>query len=82
MIAATDAFCLIDIYRFLCGHSSLSAYVQSFRGKKPRRLDAIVNRQIEKNVHDSDDMTVDTTTTSTTSFQVGYTEHVQHAEQH
>ncbi|UJR27400.1 hypothetical protein I4U23_008690 [Adineta vaga] len=51
--AATDAFCLLDVYKFLSNHFQSSDYLKSFRGKKPKNLDSTVARQIDENFQDS-----------------------------
>ncbi|CAF0758925.1 unnamed protein product [Adineta ricciae] len=53
LYAATDAYCLLDVYKFIANHFRSSDYLQSFRGKKPKNLASAVARQIDENFHET-----------------------------
>ena len=46
---ATDAYCLLEIYKFLSNCFQSTDYLQLFRGKKPKKLDSTIARQIDEN---------------------------------
>jgi len=50
-----DAFCLIDVYRFLLRSYPSSNYIQSYRGRKPKKLDSTIARQIDINLVDANE---------------------------
>lgn len=52
-ILATDAYCLLDVYKFIASHFQSSDYLQSFRGKRPKNLASAVARQIDENFHET-----------------------------
>ncbi len=52
LFQATDAYCLLDIYNLLCSCYTAD-YIQSFRGKKPKKLDSAIVRQIDENFADT-----------------------------
>ncbi|CAF0893819.1 unnamed protein product [Adineta steineri] len=51
--AASDAYCLLEIYKFLSNHFQSSDYLKTFRGKKPKKLDSAIAREIDKNWQDT-----------------------------
>ncbi|CAF0894095.1 unnamed protein product [Rotaria sp. Silwood1] len=44
LYAATDAYCLLDIYNFLRNRLQSVEYLQSFRGKKPKRTEQLIDK--------------------------------------
>ncbi len=52
-LQATDAYCLIEVYKFLSNCYPSSNYIKSFRGKKPKKLDLTIARQIDENFSDN-----------------------------
>ncbi|CAF5187159.1 unnamed protein product, partial [Rotaria magnacalcarata] len=54
-LSATDAYCLIEIYKFLSNSLQSSDYLKSFRGRKPKKLEATIARQIDENFHETTD---------------------------
>ena len=52
LFVATDAYCLIDVYNCLSNRLQSSDYLKTFRGKKPKKLDSTIVRQIDENYQD------------------------------
>ncbi|CAF4148181.1 unnamed protein product, partial [Rotaria sp. Silwood2] len=44
LYAATDAYCLLDIYNLLRCRLQSDGYVQSFRGKQPKKTEQAINK--------------------------------------
>lgn len=44
-----DAYCLLDVYQFLRSRYPTDDHLRSFRGKKPKKLDSTIARQIDAN---------------------------------
>ncbi|CAF0809091.1 unnamed protein product [Rotaria sordida] len=53
LYAATDAYCLVEIYKFLLNNLQSSDYLKAFRGRKPKKLDSTIARQIDENFQDT-----------------------------
>ncbi|CAF3340624.1 unnamed protein product [Rotaria sp. Silwood1] len=53
LYAATDAYCLVEIYKFLSNNLKSTDYLKSFRGRKPKKLDSTIARQIDENFQDT-----------------------------
>jgi hypothetical protein len=65
---ATDAYCLLEIYKFICNCYSSSDYIKSFRGKKPKKFESTIARQIDENFSDTNNNNINQ---STEVIQVG-----------
>jgi hypothetical protein len=46
----------LDIYRFLANHFQSSDVLKSFRGRKPKKLDSAIVRQIDENYQDKSEI--------------------------
>lgn len=55
-ILATDAYCLVEIYKFLSTSLQSPDYLKSFRGRKPKRLEATIARHIDENFNETVDI--------------------------
>ncbi|CAF2346879.1 unnamed protein product [Rotaria sp. Silwood2] len=53
LYAANDAYCLVEIYKFLSNNLQSTDYLNSFRGKKPKKLDSTIAREIDENFQDT-----------------------------
>ncbi|CAF1288717.1 unnamed protein product [Rotaria sordida] len=47
LYAATDAYCLLDIYDLLHNRLQSLEYLQSFRGKKPNKIEQVIDKNDE-----------------------------------
>jgi hypothetical protein len=48
---------LIDVYNCLSKRLQSSDFLKSFRGRKPRKLDSTISRQIDENYKDTHETT-------------------------
>lgn len=51
--SANDAFSLLDVYKFLCGPGQKKDFLSSLRGVRPKKLDLMINRQIDENFQEN-----------------------------